>query len=251
MSFDVYSLPVTLTELIAATALVTVGSAVQGSVGFGLGGLAAPLLLLVNPVFVPGPILFAGFLILVVSAYQHRDAVIRRDVALGTIGRLVSIVPAVYVIRTFSGPDYDLLFAALVILAVVISACGWVAAPTPRNVVIASMISGFAGTVSCAGGPPMALVYQRETGPRIRGTLSALFIIGTIISLFSLWLGGHFGYPQLLLGALLVPGTIAGIILSQFAIMQIDHRHTRLMVLSVSVISAIVIILRNLSTALN
>lgn len=234
-----------MTELLAATALVAVGSVVQGSVGFGMGGLAAPLLLLINPVFVPGPVLFAGFLILIVSTYQNRDAVIRRDIVFGTFGRLVAVIPAVYVIGVLSGPEYDLLFAALVILAVAISTCGWGTQPTAANVVIASMISGFAGTVSCAGGPPMALVYQRESGPRIRGTLSALFMIGTVISLAGLWLGGQFGFPQLLLGALLVPGTLAGIALSQFAILRIDHRHTRTLVLGVSLVSAIIIILRN------
>lgn len=239
------TLPATSAEIIAAIALVTVGSVVQGSIGFGMGGLAAPLLLLVNPVFVPGPLLFAGILILVLTTYQNRGAVIARDVALGTIGRLISVVPAVYVIGALSSREYDLLFAGLVILAVVLSTSGWAAAPTPGNVVIASVISGFAGTVSCAGGPPMALVYQRETGPRIRGTLSAVFMIGTIISIVSLWIGGQFSLPDLVLGALLVPGTLAGLALSQFAILRIDHRHTRSMVLAVSLISAIVIILRN------
>ena len=63
----------------------------------------------------------------------------------------------------------------------------------------------------------MALVYQNEQATKIRGTLNAIFTIGTPISLIGLWWAGlrpnapvHFGWPELTLGILMMPGAIVG-----------------------------------------
>ena len=41
-------------------------------------------------------------------------------------------------------------------------------------------------TAAGLGGPPVALVYQRANGLRLRGTLAAYFIVGTVMSLSAL-----------------------------------------------------------------
>ena len=50
-------LPVSTQEALFAFGLVIFGAALQGSIGFGLGPLCAPILILINPVFIPGPLL--------------------------------------------------------------------------------------------------------------------------------------------------------------------------------------------------
>jgi uncharacterized membrane protein YfcA len=115
---------------------------------------------------------------------------------------------------------------------------------TPRNVFAAATLSGFIGTMSSMGGPAMALVYQHESGPQIRGTLSAIFTIGTAISVLGLWSAGRFGAVELQLGLLLMPAIFVGFLLSRYTAGRLDKAHTRPAVLAISALSAVAIVLR-------
>jgi len=238
------TLPVTPAELAAALALVFAGSVVQGTIGFGLAVVAAPILLLLDPVFVPGPMLLAAMLLVILVALHERRDVIGQDIALATFGRAVGTVPAAYAIGTLPPDAYEMLFAALVTLTVVLSVSGWNIRRTPANVFVASIVSGIAGTLSSIGGPPMALVYQHEAGPKIRGTLSAIFTIGTVVSISGLWWAGRFGAVELTLGILMMPAVVAGFWLSRYTAGRLDRAHTRPAVLAISIVSALAIVLR-------
>ena len=231
-------------ELALALALVFAGSVVQGTIGFGLAVVAAPILLLMDPVFVPGPMLLAAMLLVILVAFRERRDVIGQDIAVATAGRVIGTVPAAYAIGTLPPNVYEMLFAALVTLAVALSISGWHIRRTPANVLMASIVSGVAGTVSSIGGPPMALVYQHESGPRIRGTMSAIFTIGTVISMIGLWWAGRFGAVELMLGLLMMPAVVLGFLLSRFTAGRLDRAHTRPAVLAISTISALLIVLR-------
>ena len=76
-------------------------------------------------------------------------------------------------------------------------------------------VSGFMATAAGLGGPPVALVYQHETGLRLRGTLAWSFIIGTIVSLLALAWAGRFEREELRLSFLLIPGTGCGYFMSR------------------------------------
>lgn len=225
-------------------AIAVVGAVVQGSIGFGLAVVSAPILLLLNPVFVPAPMLFAAMVLTVLIAHRDRREVVASDVGLGTIGRILGTIPAAYAVALLSGNVYNILFGVLVLLGVLLSMTGWHIKPTPTNIIAAATLSGFTGTVSSVGGPPMALVYQYEKGPRVRGTLSAIFIVGTVVSLAGLWWAERFGMVELVLGLLLVPSIVLGFLLSQFTARRIDKAHTRPAVLAVSALSAVVILLK-------
>jgi uncharacterized membrane protein YfcA len=238
------TLPVTPAELVVAVVLSVIGSWLQGSIGFGLAVVAAPILLLVNPVFVPGPMLLAAMFLVILIALRERRDVIAGDVVNATIGRVIGALPAAYAVSTLPRDVYELLFAALVLVAVAVSMLGWHARPTPIHITIASIFSGFMGTMSSIGGPAMAIVYQNETGPRIRGTLSAIFTIGTVISMASLWWIGRFGAVELALGLVLLPAVLTGFALSRYTAGRLDGARTRPAVLGISALSAIAIALR-------
>ena len=55
---------------------------------------------------------------------------------------------------------------------------------------LAGATSGVLGTATSIGGPPMALVWQRSTGARLRGTMSGFFLIGSVMSIGVLALTG-------------------------------------------------------------
>ncbi len=55
--------PLNLYEIFFAILIVVIGSILQGSIGFGLGPFSVPLLLLIDPVFVPGPLLLSALVL--------------------------------------------------------------------------------------------------------------------------------------------------------------------------------------------
>ncbi|HEX2473474.1 MAG TPA: sulfite exporter TauE/SafE family protein [Lacipirellulaceae bacterium] len=238
------SLPVTPAELAIAMVLAAAGSVVQGSIGFGMAVVAAPILLLVNPVFVPGPMLLAAVFLVLLMALRDRRDVILGDVAVATVGRVLGTVPAALAVRALEPSVFELLFAVLVIAVVLLSVKGLYLRRTPRNVFAAATLSGFIGTMSSMGGPAMALVYQHETGPKIRGTLSAIFTIGTAISVLGLWWAGRFGAVELQLALLLMPAVFVGFLLSRYTAGRLDKAHTRPAVLAISALAALAIVLR-------
>ena len=101
-----------------ASFIVCIGSMIQGSVGIGLGFVAVPLLVLLEPRFVPGPLLLAAlFLTLMVSFREYRS-IDRRGIKWARIGRLFGTVFAAYLLTIIPQDQLGLLFAAIIILAV-------------------------------------------------------------------------------------------------------------------------------------
>ncbi len=106
----------------------------------------------------------------------------------------------------------------------------------------AGVISGVTGTVAAIGGPPIALVYQHASGPRIRATLALYFALGTVLSVSALWLTGSFGRHEAVLSAILLPGTVIGFLLSGPVLKVVDAGRIRPLVLGAAVLSAIVLL---------
>jgi hypothetical protein len=90
----------------------------------------------------------------------------------------------------------------------------------------------------------MALLYQDKRGPELRSALSGVFLVGTILSLIFLWRIGYFGKKELIAGFLLLPGIGVGFLISTRTITFLDKGFTKPLVLSVSVLTSAVLILR-------
>src|SRR5688572_3645039 len=82
----VLELGLPLVAMIAANAIMAIASALQASIGIGLALLAVPLLALIDPNLVPGPMLLAGALLAITSAYRERHAVDVKRFGLSLLG---------------------------------------------------------------------------------------------------------------------------------------------------------------------
>ena len=121
--------------------------------------------------------------------------------------------------------------------------------PTRGILFGAGAASGFMATAAGLGGPPVALIYQRETGVRLRGTLAAYFIVGTVLSLIALAWAGRFGTDEMRMSVWLIPGTVIGYFLSRPAAAYLDGGRTRIAVLTVSALAAVSVIVTVLCEA--
>jgi len=116
----------------------------------------------------------------------------------------------------------------------------------PKNYVFSGTLSGMMATAAAMGGPAMAMIYQHGTGSRLRSTLSAIFLLGSFISLAALLWVGKLGLPELRLALVLLPGIITGFYLSRFSMTALDKKYLRPAILTVSTISALVLVFNNI-----
>jgi uncharacterized membrane protein YfcA len=229
-----------------AIAAIFAGSVLQGAVGFGFALVAAPVLFLVDPLLVPGPIILSALVLTCLSAYRDRHAIDYSGIGWGMVGRVPGTLAGAAVLSLIPAEDMAAPLGGLVLVAVAMSASGIRFAPGPRTMVVAGLLSGFMGTSSSIGGPPIAMVYQHGPGDQLRGTLGAFFVIGGLMSLPALWWFGRFGWTELWLGGVLIPGTVAGFALSNRFTPLIDRGYTRPAVLAVATAAGVGVIAQQL-----
>jgi uncharacterized protein len=231
---------------LVCVAIAAVGAAVQGAVGLGFGLLASPLLATIDTDFIPGGVLVAVLpLSTWVALHSVRD-VDRRSASLAIAGRVPGVAAGAAVAAAVSGRALAIGLAVAVLVAVAMSL--WLPAvrPTSGLTVGAGAVSGFMGTTTGVGGPPMALLYQRGAAHVVRATLSAYFAIGTVLSLVALAVAGDLTARQWRLGLLLIPGVIAGLVASLWLRRHVDGPRFRPILLTISAASAVFLLIEQL-----
>lgn len=233
-------------EIAVASVVVAVGAAIQGGVGFGMNLLAAPLLALIDTELVPGPAIAAAVTLTVLVAIRERTSIDRSGVAYALVGRVPGTVVGALLIAAIPERGVAITVGVAVLVAAALNVGRPRIRPTPPTLLLAGAVSGFASTVSSVGGPPMAVVYANEPGPVIRGSLSMIFVVGGAMSLIALAAVGNFGGDDVARSAvLLVPGTL-GFLASKRLAEHLDAGRTRVAVLTVSVVGALVVLLQEL-----
>lgn len=221
---------------------IFVGSCAQGSIGFGLGLIAAPFLVMIEPTLVPVPVLLLAMVLAAMVAVSERGSLDYRGVRWAMLGRVGGTVAGTAVLVALPQRWMIVVFAVLILLGVVLSVAGWHVEPTPRTQTAAGALSGFMGSITSVGGPPMALLYQRRTGSQLRATLSLFFLFGTVLSVTLLAIAGRVhGRDFTRAGALLVP-TLLGFLVARRLRRYLDAGYLRPILLVVSAIAATVVL---------
>jgi uncharacterized membrane protein YfcA len=140
-----------------------------------------------------------------------------------------------------------ILFGVLVLLAVAITASGPRIPLTRPNVLAAGALSGFMGATAAIGAPVLALLYQHEEGQTLRATLAFLYFVSSILMLAFLHSADHFGMQEVRLGLYLVPGFVAGYVLAAPVAKVLDRGYSRIAVLLISTVSAVVLVLKSIA----
>ncbi len=239
-------LPISITALCIAWGLVFIGATLQGSLGFGLGTFSVPLLVLVDPVFVPGPTLCLAFFLTVLIYRREKTAVRTQDLKWGIAGRFLGTVAGVLLLRTVPSRYFPLMVGMFVLLAVLFLWSGYRLPLSTKNLISIGSVSGMMGTIASIGGPPMAMLYYEQKGPRIRGTLSGIFIFGTVIAIVGLVFAGRFGRAEIAIAFSLIPPLLLGFYASRFGAAFLDRGYIRPAILAVSGIAAMITIIRHL-----
>jgi uncharacterized membrane protein YfcA len=229
--------------ILGAGLIVAFGALVQGTVGFGMALVAAPLLALIDPDYVPVPLLVLALAHALLTLAREPHATDWHGVRWALLGRLPGTVVGAVAVAALPYRGFATLIAVAVLVCSALSLARLPFGPTPRALVTAGLFSGVSGTAAAIGGPPVALLYQRLPGPAVRSTLGAYFGLGTVLSLTVLGIGGQLD-GALLTGVALIPCMVAGFLLSGPARKHLDRGWTRPAVVGVSAASALVLLVQ-------
>ncbi len=234
------------TDIVLATIVIMAGSCLQGAVGFGANLFAGPLLLLLSARFVPGPMIVSSAILNVLVVRREGAGAVDPRINTAMVGQVVGAVAAGVTVAVVSERALALVFAGVVLLAVVLSAAGWVLQPTRRTLVGAGTASGFMGTIAGIGGPPIAHVYQRADGPTLRATMGRFFLVASAVSIVTLVIVGELDGGSVGPTLWLLPGMVAGFLLSRKLAGRLDRGTARPIVLVLSAVSAVAVLAREL-----
>ena len=235
------------TEALLAALIFGAGAAVQGAVGFGANLVAAPLLVLLDTGYVPGPVIVASGALNILLAWRSGRGDVDPTVNVAIVGQVAGAVVAGAVIARMPSDTLAIVFAVLVLLAVAVSVSGWQLARTRPNLAGAGLASGFMGTISGIGGPPIAIAYLELDGPGLRATLARYFLVGNVVAIPTLIIVGSLEVDDIPACLALIPGAIGGFLVSGWLARHADRATLRPIVLGLSTIAAVAVIIRTLA----
>ncbi|KAB2912047.1 MAG: sulfite exporter TauE/SafE family protein [Hyphomicrobiaceae bacterium] len=223
---------------------IAAGAAAQASIGMGLNLFAVPVLALIDPVYVPGPVLMHSFLLAAVASYRLRGDINVRELRISLAGLCIGTAMAAALLLSVSSQQLPRIFGVVIVAAVAVTAAGYRVALSGRGLITASAAAGIMGTIAGVHGPPIALLYQHESPARIRSALLPFFTAANLISLLALAAIGMFGWRELVASAALLPGLAAGYFASPWLIRVMSPRMIRLCILAISAVSGLLLAIR-------
>ncbi len=230
-------------DLLAAGMVVMLGSLVQTAFGFGIAVVGAPLLVMIYPAALPGPLVAMALVQCVLMALQHRRHIELAPLGSAMVGRIPGSLIGAWLLTVFSAEGLSIFVGAAVLLAVLASSMRFSIRPSVRSMFWAGALSGVFGTSTSVGGPPMALLLQHQQAQHLRGNLAAFFIYGCVVSLVMLALMGRFGRAEVIVCLYLLPWTLAGFYLCRFMPLQRFETSLRAGILSLCALSGATAIL--------
>lgn len=233
-------------ELAVALIAVLAGAFVQGTVGFGVNILAAPVMALVEPDALPAVLILAALPLATGMLVREHGHIDRDGLRWLLVGRLPGTALGALVVATLPPDDLAAVIGALVLVAVGMSVAAPPLAVTRSTALAVGALSGAMGTASSIGGPPPALLYQHHPGAVLRSTTAALFVVGTILSASALAVAGELTVDDVVLAAVLTPAIAGGLGLSHVLAGHIDAGWLRPAVLVVAAVAGVATMLRGL-----
>ena len=175
-----------------------IGCWVQTALGFGMAVIAAPIIVLFKPEWVPVVLTMTALILSILNTWSQREHLETSHLSFSFLSRIPGTFLGAWLLMQLDTTWLQFSVAACVLLALVISYLGKQFSYTPKRLAFASFVSGITGTTTSIGGPPMALVMQHGKPQAIRANLSLYFSYSCIISLIA------YAYMGLLTDSILI-----------------------------------------------
>jgi len=194
----------------------------------------------------PGSMLVAGAALPVLILAREARHTDWPGVSWALAGRLAGTAAGIWLVTAVPVPALGVLVGAAVLAVIAVTALG---GELPRNcwtLLTAGVVSGTTGTATSIGGPPVALLYQREAGARVRASLSLFLSAGNSLALAALALTGHLPARDLEAGLVFLACAGGGLAAAARFRRFLDAGRIRVAVLVTAAASATVLIAHSL-----
>ncbi|MFD2167112.1 sulfite exporter TauE/SafE family protein [Thalassotalea euphylliae] len=233
--------------IILINVIVLLGSLLQGLIGYGIGMFCAPLLFLINPSLVPAPLILWSTVLTVIMLRRDRSHLQFNQIRWAMKGGMVGVILAGLLLKVATRDQFELVFGLVILAAVAISVLGITPKVNKRTNTIAGFTSGFMGTLTAVGGPPIALLYQRGDLNNIKANLTAFFLFLNFIAIATFVAIGEITLNTLGIVAMATPGVVLGLHLSTKMQGIVKAHLARRWILALSAITAVIAIIRALT----
>lgn len=231
--------------VVIAGAAVFLGAVVQGTVGFGVNLLAAPVIVFLQPGLMPVSLLIVGTVMPLITWWNEHEHVDHKGVGWALAGRAAGTLPGVWIVAVLPPDQLGIAIAILILLTVALTLLRVELQVNRTTLAGAGFLSAIAGTTAGIGGPPLGLVYQRSEPPMARATTAVVLAVGSLISMAGLGLADQIDAKQVWAGLALVPCLGLGFAVALRIRNRFQGESFRRAILVIVVLSAIAVLVRS------
>ncbi|GAB2526749.1 sulfite exporter TauE/SafE family protein [Paramicrobacterium agarici] len=219
------------------------GAIVQGSTGFGIGLVAAPLIGLVDTTLIPSTLILVTVPLPLLTGLREMRSLEASWLGWALVGRVPGSLLGAVAVGLLSSQLLSLVAGSAVLIAVAASLWRWQPTINRLSLVLAGGLSGLVGTSTSIGSPPMALLMQSKRGAQVRSTLGLFFFTGTVVSLFFLTVQGQITHRHVAWALALAIPMLIGFLVSGKLRRFVDNGRARSIILSLVAVAAATLIL--------
>ncbi len=201
--------------------------------------VAAPILILLNPLWVPIPITVVALILSIFNTWNQREFLELKELVLPFITRIPGTIAGAWLLMQLSVFWLQVFVSLCVLIAVMISYYGKQFQYTPARLGVAAFVSGIMGTTTSIGGPPMALVMQHGRPNTVRANLSLYFTYSCSISLISYAYIGILNEEILLTSLSFMPVAVIGFLTGIKARNYVDQGRFRPLLLGLCSVAGV------------
>lgn len=214
-------------DLLIVLAITMAGAIVQGSAGIGLGLVASPVLLSIDPAFGPGPLLIGGLVVGARHMTAEWDDLDRPTLRRALVGLPIGAVGGLGVLQVMAADTLSFTIGILICFVSLFLLTGVTVPRTNAGDVVTGAASAFTSITAALPGPPLVIGFA-ELGPRsLRCTVSVFVAVTSGFALIGLIAIDRFGSHEATLLALMVPGLLLGVGLSRWTRPLLDRHWFR------------------------
>ena len=225
---------------LVSAAVLLLGCWVQTALGFGMAVIAAPVIVVIEPRWVPVVLTFTALPLCAINAWNQRDALDIKSMIVPLLTRIPGTSLGAWLLLQLDNSGLRILVSACVLFAVAITLVSGRFTATPTHLGWAGFFSGITGTTTSIGGPPMALVMQHGDPRSVRANISLFFTYGCIVSIIGYGIAGILNVELLVDSLSFLPCTLIGVYYGIRLRGYVDGAKFRPLVLGLCTLAALV-----------
>lgn len=233
-------------EIVVVLVFTSAGATIHASVGLGIGLVAGPALLAVDPAFLPGPVILATLILTARHLIVDGRHVDRATVTRAYLGVPFGLAAGLTVVSLADEAMMRLVVGGAIVLAAGLLLAGVQVRRSNRTDVVGGGAFSFSLIAAGIPGPAAAVAFNDLQPAVYRGTVGFLGIPVSVASVGLLAAAGEFGRHELELAAWMLPGIAVGLVAGRWVRPYVDNVWFRPALLWLALIGGAAVVVRQL-----